>query len=128
MRDDCVAVQTAMAVWKKARHRALDVGPKRRGIRREHLAAFAPPADGAAPEQFLPGLGALLHLEPFATQSGTRLAHCGQHLAPPRLAVTGRPVDRLVETSIVLAPPVAEKVFVRTFADLHDGRAALLDA
>src|SRR5437762_92923 len=127
VRDDCMAVELPVAVGQQSRNGAIDLRPERRLVRRQLTAALAPPARRASPEQLLPALGALLHFEPLARQRRPRLLERRHDPLPPRLALPRRPVHRLVEAPVVLAPPVAEEVFVRALADLDDGGAAVFD-
>src|SRR3954463_5750307 len=121
-----MAVQLAMTVRKETRHRTTNLRPERSAIRRQVAAPLAPPARGAAPEQLLAALGALLHLETFACQRGARLSKRRHHPLPPGLAFAGRLIDGFVQTPVMFNPPVPEQVLVGAFPDLHDRGAAVL--
>src|ERR1700674_3093931 len=116
-----------MAVRKQTGHRAIDLRVERDAVRRQLRATIAPPAGGAAPEQLLSALGPLLDFEALTRQRRSRLRDRRDDALPPRLPVTYRLIHRLIEPPIVLAPPVAEKVLVSAFADLHHRRPAVFD-
>src|SRR5262245_27188190 len=106
LRDDRMTVEPAMTVRNKVRDRTIDLRAERLAIGRQLTAAVAPPARGAPPEQLFAALGALLHFEPFAAECRTRFFERGDDPFPPRLALTGRPVDGFVQSPVMLHPPV----------------------
>jgi hypothetical protein len=90
-------------------------------------AARTPPADRSAPEQFLAARRSILNLDRLARQRRARLSKRRRDAPPQRPALSGGLIHRLVETPVVLAPPVAEEILVGALAHLHDRRPAVLD-
>src|SRR5437773_796813 len=84
----------------------------------EAIAHLSPPAHRAAPEELLPCLRPALDFEILAAETRRARLQCRQPPPPTVRAVSRRAVDRFILPSIVLAPPVPEKVLVSASSNL----------